>query len=87
MPSVYEGYIFTEIVTLEEGNVGTMETALDMIRKVIDGGLPIGPYKQSKMSTMDKIVSGESLLNRYASSKKLFGNPDNRIKKPHFGLC
>jgi len=51
------------------------------------GDCQIGPYKQSKMSTMDKIVSRESLLNRYASSKKLFGNPDNRIKKPHFGLC
>lgn len=31
---------------------------------------------------MDKIVSRESLLNRFDSSKKLFGNPDDRIKKP-----
>ena len=80
--SVYAGSIFNEIVTLEDENVETVETALDKIRKVTDGGLPIGSYKQSKMVTMDKIVSRESLLNRYDSSEKLFRNPYNRIRQP-----
>ena len=40
LSSVYTWSIFNEIVTLEDGNVGTKETALDVIRKIIDGGLP-----------------------------------------------
>ena len=58
-----------------------VETDLHKIRKVTDRGLLIVPYKQSKMSTMDKIVSRESLLNRYDSSGKLFRNLDNRIRQ------
>ena len=75
--SVYAGSIFNEMETLEDNNVETVETALDKIRKVTDGEFPIGPYSQSEMSTMDKIVSRESLLNRYNLVKKLFRNPEN----------
>ena len=37
LSSVYAWSIFNEIVTLEDGDVGTEETALDVIRKIIDG--------------------------------------------------
>jgi len=79
---VYAGSIFNEMETLEDDAAETVETALDKIRTITDKRLPIGPYKQSEMSTIDKIVSRESLLNRYDKSEKLYRNLDNRIRKP-----
>jgi len=37
--SVYTWSIFNEIVTLEDGNLGTEETALDVIRKINRWGI------------------------------------------------